>query len=213
MLHISLTIHTFNTAATVKEAISIITTTSSDVSAFASELMSQKVCNQESLNHISESWNTLAQGMATYTAEIDKRTLGLFSVNPARPSPSSIPSTDSRHNEEPNIGTFLKLIPKSTYKSIMGSVTVDKQGNLGCVASSNKGKSIVTLIRAVPTIKVIERILNRDLIQVANFIDENHVTFSLYNSWTPKRRMDCIKELLSMTENKANQWREEHMRS
>lgn len=198
-----------NAATAIRKAVDLISAVSADMATMSHGLLAQREAFHESLEHMSSAWNATTSSMTGFMEEVDRRTLELTNLGQQGQASYSAPSTDSHYKAEKKLGNLVKLNPGLTYKSECGILKIDKNSNLGFIASTGKGKTIAMLIMTVKTPRVLEKVLNRDLSQVHDFIISSKIHLSEYETMSPSTKMEYIQALMKATNINLNQWCEE----
>lgn len=192
---VSLTTYTIAIARNAHSALSDIATAATDMQTISRGVMKQHKMYQESLEHVSEAWNTTAMSIANYMGEIDKRTLQLANLNTTQYTMQTSPSIDSRHIPDSVVGDLVHLKPDTQYVSQHGTLRISDSDNLGFVASTNAGKDFTLVISHIKKIKVIEILMNRDLDKLADQIQKQRQKIINYSALpAPERKalIDCL---------------------
>lgn len=100
----------------------------------------------------------------------------------------------------------MKLVPGHTYKSHVGTLIFQDEGNLSFVSNSQDTIHIGKLISLINNPKVLEKLLNKNLKSLESYLKENKEELTTYESKTKEEKFHFIINTLKAVQDEGNQW-------
>lgn len=202
----ALTAYQVAASKTASHAISDISNAAMTLVAMLQQSHTQHEAFQESIEHMSVTWNSLTGSMTEYMSRMDQ--VLLKQTEPRHRDTQTVitPSVDSHAASQRQKATQTTFVPGGVYKSMYGVLSIDEHGSIAFKSNHPEGRHLAKVITSGMKLAALNTILNKDLIAMTEYMIMNPKSFDKYREMTVAEKRDLINKLTRSATDKSNQW-------